>query len=195
MKLAINTTTAATFPGLTLGDIKQQLRILHDDDDAALADIGAEAVDYVERMTGWYFATRTLTVSLPRFPVCELELPIVPVTAVNSIKYYDAENTDTTWADTEYFTSLNDASPSSVLPGYGKIWPSTYVRPDSVRIELVAGYTTAASVPPVLRRAAKAKTAQLYRWRGDEAASKRTDEMIRQMMSAAGWGFYAGAMA
>lgn len=204
MKLAVNTTVAPTFDGLTLAAIKDQVRVDsgNTDDDTRLTLEGKKAVQWVEANSGYYFATRTVTVTMPCFPAVsrrynyqdKIEIPLVPVTAVNSIKYYDTSNADTTWDSADYITVLNDIQPSEIFPGYEKTWPSAYEgRSDAVRIEMVVGYANESAVPTVLQAAALMKADQLYTQGGDDAGNPNLDASILAMMRSAGWGFYAGA--
>ena len=193
--LAINTKTAATFDGLTLSRIKQQCRVMHSDDDARLVRNGAEAVRWVENVSGWYFATRTLTVNLPGKPCGDsLQIPICPITAVNTIYYYDSSHADTLWASSKYDVLINSEQPSIITPAYGETWPDVATdRPDAFRVEVVAGHASPAAVPSTLQSAALMKAEQLYKLETDvpNNPSTASDAAILQMIRSAGWGFYA----
>ena len=193
-RFAINTTTAAAFDGLSLATIKQQLRIRNNDDDSELVKLGQRAVAYVERLSGYYFATRTLTVNLSCFPLGRdaIELPIVPVSSVTSVSYYDTSSADQTWSSDDYTTVLNDMAPSTIQPDYDETWPSAVTgRVDAVRILLVAGHATPSAVPDELQDAALMKLTQLFD-RDIENQSNSNDAINRRIASL-GWGFYAGA--
>jgi hypothetical protein len=99
----------------------------------------------------------------------EIRLPIGPVQAVNSVKYYDGGGVQRTLvANTDYYAAVR-GEPGRVVPCYGKTWPVVQLgRPEAVEVEFVAGYGGASAVPADLKRAVKVVLADHWRNRGDD---------------------------
>lgn len=200
MQYTIDTTTPAANPGIVLEDAKRQLRILDTDDDYEIEQMVLAAIDYVERLTHCYFITQTLTLKTACFPATAdpMVIPIVPVTAINSIKYFDGDNAEQTWNSSNYFGVFNSWSPAQVVVADNAVYPPTYSRPDAVQIELVAGHATHFDVRPSLKSAALLRLSKMWALRGDgfddDRSDKRLDMAIAALRTAVDWGHYAGAM-
>jgi uncharacterized phiE125 gp8 family phage protein len=86
--------------------IKQQLRVTHDDDDSIIYHYAMVAQDYVETMTGLSFTNSNFTLTLPLFDNI-IQLDKRPLTAINSITYYDPLGVQQTLASTQYQISYD----------------------------------------------------------------------------------------
>jgi len=151
-----------------LAKLKAHLRIHGIDDDAWLEGAAASAVELLEHYLGRAFITRTYTwyragfVNGPpagddfwfdRVPTGEprshlIQLPVLPVNAVNSIKYLHPSETQLTLDADEYRVDLvrGRLNPDTS-------WPQTAPLTNAVEIEFDAGYgATAADLPPRLRQ-------------------------------------------
>lgn len=109
------------------------------------------ARDYLERHTGRRLVSQTLKATISDWPALDeaIDLPVLPVTAVSSVQYYDSTNSLQTFASSNYHLDADDWTARIVL-AEGSSWPSVYDRPDAVQITFVAGYST---VPPALGHA------------------------------------------
>ena len=95
-----------------------------------------------------------------------------PLLAINSVQYYDVNETLqslTAWNATTNPTGIYYAPSGTIIdPGFMALrcdqsWPDTFIRPDAVQITFTAGYgTTAASVPNNIRHALLLLTKHLY---------------------------------
>jgi uncharacterized phiE125 gp8 family phage protein len=152
--------TAATGPALSLADAKTQLRVDVPDDDGYILALISAATAHVEQITGRALAQTIYKLSLDFWPKqCALALPRAPVTAINSIKYLDAENVERLLNNTVYQAHLTaDESRLSLAPG--QTWPTIAPRLGAVRIEFVAGYE--AGIPAPLSQALKLLVSHWY---------------------------------
>ena len=129
-------------------------------DDAMLTRMIATARAHVEQMTRRALVRQTLRLSCGAFPVpadlrWTLRLrdnpdadpvrlrrpPVVPASAV--VEYYDEDNNLQTLAASAYYVT-DEQVPELRLAGDA---PSTYARPDAVRVTYVAGYEPEGSPP------------------------------------------------
>jgi uncharacterized phiE125 gp8 family phage protein len=115
---------------------------------------------WCEYFTNSHIMATTLTGYASQFADCCIDLNM-PLVAVNSIKYLDTNGTEQTLANTEYQV---DTVSHRVIPAYGKTWPTARVQANSVRIEYVSGYASAAVVPEPIKEAIKFVVGQWERF-------------------------------
>jgi uncharacterized phiE125 gp8 family phage protein len=140
--------TAPTATVLSVAECKTMLGISTSDQDSQIDAAIAAAVSSLDpSFGGWLdraLRPQTWELRLSEFPYCdeEIRLPFPVHTSVTSIKYDDAAGTEQTLvANTDYIVvGLNGHLSASVLPAYGKSWPSARCIADSVRIRYVCGY-------------------------------------------------------
>jgi hypothetical protein len=95
-----------------------------------------------------------------------------PVSAVNSVQYYDAPtNTLQTMSGSDYYFLSPTFLPAFIAPKTQ--WPATYVRPDAVQITYTVGWST---LPAIVKDAVRSIVATKYRYRESES-EKRTYEL------------------
>ena len=126
-------------------DLKSHLRIDHDLDDVYINGLAWAAIEHVEEATGRTFAPETYTLVLSAFPCDVIRLPYAPVTSVEDIQYFDANNEAATLSD--FYMNLGTQK-STLMPI--DTWPSTYERPDAVTVTYHAG---GARLPHPVRQA------------------------------------------
>jgi hypothetical protein len=181
---------------LSLPQIKQHLRVSVPDDDDYITDLLAVAGDCVSRWTGRALLATTYLLAFDRYPLLPnsqyspgnpnmmapvlqntwpldpsawaLILPRWPLIAVNSIQYYDGNDTLQTLDPSAYVTDAN-SEPPRLSPVSGSYWPSVGYRPNAVLINFTAGYATAGAVPPAAKHAIRLLVGNWYENR--EAAS------------------------
>jgi uncharacterized phiE125 gp8 family phage protein len=125
----------------------------------------------VEKMTNRATTNRSVVAYWDKWPdttdqdESALILPRSPVAAITSVKYYDEDETLTTWSSSEYDADLN-RTPARITLAYGESYPTVYDRPDTIQVSYTAGYGTSASdVPASLRVAIMALTLAIYEHR------------------------------
>lgn len=149
--MGLTQSTPPTAEPVTLGELKTALQVGHSADDAPLTVILGTSRAWVENESRRQLMSATYTLTLDYFP-CEIELPRSPVQSVTSITYLDSNGTSQTLATTVYAVDTA-CEPPMVRLKYGQVWPTTYGIENAVTIVFVAGYSTAALVPPETKQA------------------------------------------
>ena len=98
------------------------------------------------------YLAQTWELSFDEFPKGEIFLPRSPVLNIESVIYFDSENTEHS-VDLQDFIVDTDSEPARILPLNS--WPSVSLRKiNSVKIRYVAGYgEDASSVPETVKDA------------------------------------------
>jgi len=106
-----------------------------------------------------------------------IRIPLPPLQAVSSIKYYGTDNTAATMDTADYFVDTK-SEPGRVSLAYGKTWPTTTLRPvNGVVVEFEAGYGDAASdVPKRVKQAMLLLIGHLYE-RREQSTEKALSEI------------------
>ena len=137
---------------ITLDEAKLHLRVETDLDDQLIEALIESARVTVETITNRALINQTWLHTFDRFPwEGELELQ-AGVSTINSVKYKDTDNVEQT-LDAAVYELTKCAVPALRL-AWQQEWPSTLDHPESVSVEVVAGYgATAADVPASIRQA------------------------------------------
>lgn len=170
---------------LSLTEVKQHLRISHNDDDAMLAIYLAAARQWIDGPDGWLsraIMTQVWELTLDAFPCSEIRLPLIPVQSIDTIKYDDADGLEQTMPNTDYFLD-NPAHPSWVLPMEDTGWPTTMATANAVRVRFVCGYANAAAVPGPLKAAVLLMTGWLYENREAKPEDALTQGAVRMLLN------------
>lgn len=136
--------------------LRYHLRITSMDEDVKLHALLMAAVEYCETITHQIFARRSFDWRLPCFPSREIQLPITPVSSVDSIKYIDTDGAEQDFAT---FDAVLDASDGWVCPSHGTSWPATRQQAVAVTMNLTAG---AEAIPAAAAQAIKFVAAHNY---------------------------------
>lgn len=162
----IKVDTAATGEVVTLATLKEHLHILAEDtlEDGILSLYLAAAVSYTEEYLNRFLLPTTVTEYFDCFEGV-IRLKKNPVTEVASLKYLNADNTETPLTlNTDYYTDLV-SEPARIAPIDS--WPVTSDRLNSVYVNYVTGYANADSIPTAIRQAVLLITGQMYRDKED----------------------------
>ena len=181
MPLTIVRTSSPVIESVTLEEVKRFLNVATHTDDTLLSDIIFNTTDYLESVLHRQFLAASYRFSLDRFPWDPnwsiqqniwwtidprsiIEIPRPPLQSITAIVYQDVNNTQQTFATTEYGVDV-DSEPGRVylLPGHS--WPSTYAIPNAVKITYFAGWTTVATMPQRLRSLLLFVIGDLYHYR------------------------------
>lgn len=175
--MALRLITAPAVKPIEVEDIEAQTRATLTDEydlvDAYISAITEKAEAYTRRA----LITQTWELVLDCFPLREIALPLNPLQSVTSIKYYDANGTLTTLANTEYTVDI-DSVPARIIPAYQKVWPVTLNHPGTVIIRFVCGYGTASAVPESIKAWINMNVASLYENRESVGSVKLTETGI-----------------
>lgn len=166
------TTTPSAEEPISLSEAKAQVRVTYTDEDLLFSIWIAAARRMVETEAATALVNRTLTLALPCWPLDgQLRLPVGPVSAVNSVKYYDAGGTLQTLADGADYQTWLAYRPPTIFPAPQKFWPVVqFGRVPAVSVEFVAGHGTAADVPETAKVAILMTLAFWAENRGDADA-------------------------
>jgi len=154
---AVKEVTAPSVEPITLAEAREQLRLdaygsppAHPLDDQIEGEIIA-ARNWIEQYLGFAIIQRTLRLYLDEFPASDvIELPRSNLISISSVKYYDRDGVQQTWAASNY--SADTASFVGRLIRDADVnWPTTQGKRQAVEIEYVAGYENDGASPPDLR--------------------------------------------
>lgn len=175
MAWSLTETTAPAITPVTLAEAKMHLRITETTEDALVTNLIRAAVKLCQAKAKKQFITATYTFYLNEFPGSRgaIELPIAPVSAVDSVKYYDTAGTLQTLSTDVYQSNLQ-AQPAYIVTKANQVWPSVaQERVNSVEILFDAGFGDAATdVPECYRQALLLCVGHWYEHR--EAVSEMT---------------------
>lgn len=147
---------------VALLDLKEQLRIEHDDQDRLLLRAILAATSEAENYIGGPIMARSFDLVLDGFPTGEIELANGPVRSVTSITYYDAAGVSQTLDAAAYYLLTAGAVPAVHLAP-DQSWPDTQERENAVTVRYVAGYAAKPSaVPAAISHAVTLRAATRY---------------------------------
>lgn len=170
---------------VSLPDIKAHLRVDNILDDNYITALIKTARDFIEGETGIDLTDATYDGKLSGFPSGAIELTMLPVQSVDSVSYYDTDNTLQTWDSTNYHAMIPTDGNAWIEPTNTTTWPSTYARPDAVAIRYQVGRTT----DEVAQHCIKMLVTSWYETRTDEEATGKTlpvgaDRLLDQLRQA-----------
>ena len=171
---------------LTVIETRENLRLDDDVDETLVMSLIIAARQWAENYTGRALITRTVQQWLDGFievdqPLWEgwktgpdivnfqnhIELALAPAIAITDIKYYADDDTETTWASSNYYADLI-REPARIVLRDGGNYPTNLRAANALKITYTAGYgATTASVPEPIRVAMLQYCAFLYEHRGD----------------------------
>lgn len=156
----VKVSTAPTAPPISLAAMKARIRVTSGDEDTVIMNYINGATARIDGPSGIGYAmmTQAWELSLDCFPsvICP---PGAPVSAVNSIKYYDVDNALQTLDAAEYRVDVG-GDRARVEPVNG--WPSTKDRFGAVVINYQLGVSDDADVPADLVDAVALLVAHRY---------------------------------
>ncbi len=163
--MRLSLVTAPTVEPITTRDIKDHLRIDTD------VDLEAEELkEYVSAARSWCelfqnraYITQTWDWALDGWPHSPFSIPLPVLQSITSIKYFDTDETEATFASSNYQVDII-SEPGRVSLGWNKTYPSTTLRPiNGVIIQFVAGYGNAESdVPNNIKQAIRLLVGHMY---------------------------------
>lgn len=139
---------------VSLLDLKEQLRIEHNEQDRMLLTKIMAATSEAEQYIGSPIMAQSYVLVLDGFPASgsAIELPTTPIRSITSITYYDGNGDNQTLDSAEYSLATWHAI-QNVYPVSGA-WPDTQERENAVTVTYVAGHAAKPSVVPAAIREA-----------------------------------------
>lgn len=171
---------------VTLSEAKAHARIETTNDDALITSLITAARLWAEQYTNRAFITQGWQLWLDTFPANNdwwdgmregaitnggltrsVALPRAPLIAVNSVQSYDAADSATLWAASNYYVdTLRD--PGRLVLRPGAVWPFAARGANGICIDYSAGYgANASSVPEAIKTAIRQLIAHWYENRGE----------------------------
>jgi len=173
-----------TASAITTAEAKTHLRVDGSDDDTYIDTLITSAQNLVQKYTGRAITTQTLKLSLDGLPYGNddkyypegfftapdinrslgyIVLPKSPLVSVTHFKYFDEDNTESTFATSNYHVDIQ-SEPGRVVLKRGKTFPSAsdLRTVNAYEITYVAGYGGASDVPTPIKHAIKLLVAHLY---------------------------------
>lgn len=149
--------TPPAVTAVTLAEVKDHLRVEHDDHDAKLTGLIEASVDALDGWRGTLgraLIAQTWRVDMVCF-ADPIRLPLLPVDLASvAVAYVPAGETDPVALDPASIDVREDALGVMLARRSGVSWPSTAVLIDAVRVTFDAGYGAAATdVPAAIRQA------------------------------------------
>lgn len=188
---ALTIESEAVAEPLTLDEAKSHLRYLGDGLDGEITSLIAEARDYCERR-----CHRTLRVGVLRsmtlsdWPAKEIKLPWPPLTAVESITYYDEAGNEHSLDEHDYHVESPTSEAGRIVWGADTDLPGLAARPDAITITFATGYTSKEAIPKTAIRAIKTKITELFGV-GTENQLKAAGECTDRLLNQIDWTGYA----
>ena len=172
---------------VTLDEAKANSNVTTTADDDLIYRLIQAATDYTEELLGRVLVQRTIDYKSDQFPMWDewpITLPFPPLISIDSIQYYDSEDTLQTWSSDNYDVHVTPRYGGLVYPKRNTSWPSTRAFRDSVIITYQAGYDALSAnnvndrVPEPIRQAILMLVSHLYENR--EATTVGTNFFIQQ---------------
>lgn len=139
---AVTVVTAPTAQPVSVGEVKDHLRVVGSDDDALIQSLLGSAIAAIDGPNGIGVGmmTQTWRYTLDAFPSGDILLPGGRVASVTSVKYYDGTDVEQTWATSNYRVDVA-REPARVSPVNS--WPTTKDRIGAVWVDYVVGGASA----------------------------------------------------
>lgn len=182
---------------LTTADAKKHCRIDIDVDDAYVDALVATATAYCQQAISGarQFLPATYDLPVAGWWSGSLQLPRPPLSAVSSVKYFDADGAEQTLSTSLYTVRKPWRQPGSITLSPSATLPTLDVDCEyPIMVRFVAGYADAAAVPATIRHAVRLVVGHLYENREATAAGQTLAELpigVQSLLDAESWGSYA----
>jgi uncharacterized phiE125 gp8 family phage protein len=146
----VTLTTSPAAAIVTPADVRAHLRLDEAESDDTINGWIATATRQAENWCGRRLSAGAYVANFDGFPCGNygLRIPHSPITAISSVAYLDGDGAEATWDAENYVVgTLDDAFSPHIYLAPGASWPTTYCRPDAVRIAFTA------AAPPEARSA------------------------------------------
>lgn len=159
--------TAPAGEPLAVEDARVHTRVDGSDEDILIASHIQAATAWAENYTRRALITQTWELWLDAFPAESiLELPLPPLRAVGSVKFYDTAGVLQTFSSGSYIVTAPagpQAERGSIRLAPSASWPATQERPNAVVVRFDAGYGGAEDVPAAVKAGMLLVVGELYK--------------------------------
>jgi uncharacterized phiE125 gp8 family phage protein len=167
-------TPASTYP-VSLTEAKSHLKVDTNADDTLITNLIIAATQVSEEYTNRFFIDTVVNQTSTSFNGLN-ELFKSKVSSVAHVKYYDSDNTQQTWASSNYVVN-NEFEPCQINLVVDGTLPSIAQRVDAVECRYTVGYGTASDVPDVIKQAILLTLGNWYENRMSVITGRTTTEM------------------
>jgi uncharacterized phiE125 gp8 family phage protein len=171
--MALIQIVAPTSEPVTLGEIKEHLRVDYDSDDRLLQSYIEAARHQAENHLKRQLMPATWKYIIRDFPcsTCQIELmrpPLSTVTTNVTVQYTNTTFATNTVTATAYTVDF-ERDPGRVYPSNNNEWPTDVAtdHPKSVQITYVSGYASRALVPQAIKNWIMLRVGSMYEYRED----------------------------
>lgn len=141
MSYGLTVVTGPTQEPVSLDELKKHVDCDRTDQDAMLSQFIKAARQMVESATNRQLVYATYDLTCDRWPCTNtFYFPLAPLRDVVSVQYYNAANTLTLLASSNYIETTNE-EPGHFSLVNGVSWPTLYPRRGAVKIQFDCGYT------------------------------------------------------
>lgn len=156
---------------VSLAEVKIDLKVDHDDEDARISLMIAAVRQQLETVTRRAIITQTWDLHLDRWPGA-IRIPMPPIQTIDSVKYLDTDGVQQTLATDQYKVLMGE--PAYVVPAYQVIWPNLRDENDAVVVRFTTGYGDSSDVPEAMKDWIMAHVSERYCNREAGSASSNT---------------------
>jgi uncharacterized phiE125 gp8 family phage protein len=140
MDYSLKLITPPSTEPVTVDEVKIYAHIDHSVDDALIATWIKTGRILAENYQRRAYYEQVWEMSFDEFPALPLLIPRPPLVSIDSIKYYDKDNTETVMALSNFIIDTNH-EPGRLAHAYSVLWPSVILKPiDALRIRYTCGY-------------------------------------------------------
>jgi len=140
MDYSLKLITPPSTEPVTVDEVKIYAHIDHDVDDSLITTWIKTGRILAENYQRRAYYEQVWEMSFDEFPALPLLIPRPPLVSIDSIKYYDKDNTETVMALSDFIIDTNH-EPGRLAHAYSVLWPSVILKPiDALRIRYTCGY-------------------------------------------------------
>jgi len=171
--------TAPSVLPVSLAEVKSHLRIDHALDDALLTVYLTAAINYIDGFSGILGRALCTQTWQQRYSEWgDLRLELLPVSSIAQIAYMPESGAEVTVSAANY-TLDSDEFGSFVRFSENYTFPALSTDPEPIRVQYIAGYGSAASVPSPIKAAIMILTGHFYHQTGAPTQSGLSDSIFR----------------
>ena len=177
---------------LLAADANDHLRNLYDENDAHLLRLIAAATNWIEQTLGIYLLDATVTEEFRGWTDGVIRPARGPLSSVTTVKYYDGDSSQQTWAASNYIATAAASVPGEIEIAPDITQPQVDGRNYPWELIYVAGYGgTETSIPDAVQHALRLLVEDFDRNRGNMTEGRATTEVaigVRRLLVSADLG-------
>ena len=163
MNMIWKTTIQPTCEPVSVEEVKEYARIDGSEEDNLLTSLIESSRIDIENFLGKALINRTVELTFDNWPSHVVLLPMPPLVSITSVETTDEDDTDTTYAATNYYIRT-EAIPGELIIKKESTLPTNTERDiGGYKITYIAGYgTNPEQVPAPIRKALKEFVTEIY---------------------------------